>query len=100
WWLALVVPVAIALAVLLVSLLPKQAKVPNVNGAANVFAAQKLLNSAGFQLSPRTSAIADPTKQAGSIADQSPRAGTQAKRGSVVTLALYTGTSRVVVPSV
>jgi beta-lactam-binding protein with PASTA domain len=100
WWLALVVPVAVALAVLLVSLLPKQAKVPNLKGAANVFAAQKLVNGAGFQLAPHTSTTVDPTKQPGSIADQSPRAGTKAKRGSVVTVAVYTGTGRVAVPSV
>ena len=100
WWLALVVPVAVALAAVLVSLLPKQSTVPNLKGAANVFAAQKLVNSAGFQLAPHTSTIVDPTKQAGSIADQSPHAGTKVKRGSVVTVAVYTGTGRVVVPSV
>jgi beta-lactam-binding protein with PASTA domain len=100
WWLGIVVPVAVALAVLLVSLLPKQATVPNLKGAANVFAAQKLVNGAGFQLAPRTTAVADPTKQPGSIADQSPRAGTKAKRGSTVTVAVYTGTGRVSVPSV
>ena len=100
WWLAIVAPVAIALAVLLISALPKQAKVPNLKGAANVFAAQKLLNGAGFQLSPRTSTVVDPTKPPGVIADQSPPAGTKAKRGSLVTVAVYTGTGRVAVPSV
>jgi beta-lactam-binding protein with PASTA domain len=100
WWLAIAAPVAVALAVLLISLLPKQAKVPSLKGAANVFAAQKLVNGAGFQLSPRTSTIVDATKQPGAIADQSPRAGTKAKRGSLVTVAIYTGTGRVAVPSV
>ncbi|HSC02447.1 MAG TPA: PASTA domain-containing protein [Solirubrobacteraceae bacterium] len=100
WWLAIVAPVAVALAVLVISQLPKQAKVPNLKGAANVFAAQKLVNSAGFQLSPKTSTIVDATKQPGAIADQSPRAGTKAKRGSLVTVAVYTGTGRVAVPSV
>jgi beta-lactam-binding protein with PASTA domain len=100
WWLAIVAPVAVALAVLAISLLPKQAKVPNLTGAANVFAAQKLLNTAGFQLSPRTSTVVDPTKQPGAIADQSPRAGTKAKRGSLVTVAVYTGSGQVAVPSV
>lgn len=100
WWLAIVAPVAVALAVLVISLLPKQAKVPNLKGAANVFAAQKLVNSAGFQLSPRTSTVVDATKQPGAIADQSPRAGTTAKRGTLVTVAVYTGTGRVAVPSV
>ena len=100
WWLALVVPVAVALAAVLVSLLPKQATVPNLKGAASVFAAQKLLNNAGFQLAPRTSTVVDATKQPGTIADQSPRAGAKAKRGSLVTVAIYTGTGKVVVPSV
>jgi beta-lactam-binding protein with PASTA domain len=85
---------------LVISLLPKQAKVPNLKGAANVFAAQKLVNSAGFQLSPRTSTVVDATKQPGAIADQSPRPGTTAKRGSLVTVAVYTGIGRVAVPSV
>ena len=85
---------------LLISSLPKQAKVPNLKGAANVFAAQKLLNDAGFQLAPRTSAVVNAGKQPGAIADQSPRAGAKAKRGSIVTVAVYTGTGRVAVPSV
>jgi len=100
WWLAVAVPVSVALAIALISLLPKQATVPNLKGAANVFAAQKLLNAAGFQLAPRTSTVVDPSKQPGTIADQSPRAGTKAKRGSAVTVAVYTGTGRVAVPSV
>jgi beta-lactam-binding protein with PASTA domain len=100
WWLAIVVPIAVALVVAIVALLPKQATVPNVKGAANVFAAQKLLNGAGFQLAPRTTAIVDPAKQPGTIADQAPRAGAKAKRGSVVTVAVYTGSGRVAVPSV
>jgi beta-lactam-binding protein with PASTA domain len=100
WWLAIVAPIVVALAVALVALLPKQAKVPNVSGAANVFAAQKVLNDAGFQLAPRTSTVADPTKRPGTIADQSPRAGTKAKRGTVVTVAVYSGSGKVAVPSV
>ncbi len=100
WWLAIVAPIAVALAVVLISLLPKQATVPNLKGAANVFAAQKLVNGAGFQLAPRTTTVVDATKQPGAIADQSPRAGTKAKRGSIVTVAVYTGTGRVAVPSV
>jgi beta-lactam-binding protein with PASTA domain len=100
WWLAIVAPIAVVLAVAVIKLLPKQATVPNVKGAATVFAAQKLVNTAGFQLSPRTTAVVDPTKQPGAIADQSPRAGTKAKRGSIVTVAVYTGSGKVAVPSV
>ncbi len=100
WWLAIVAPIAVVLAVALISLLPKQATVPNLKGAANVFAAEKLVNNAGFQLAPRTTAVVDPTKQPGAIADQRPRAGAKAKRGSIVTVAVYTGTGKVAVPSV
>jgi beta-lactam-binding protein with PASTA domain len=100
WWLAIVAPIAVALVVAFLSLLPKQATVPNLKGAANVFAAQKLLNNAGFQLAARTTAIVDPAKQPGTIADQAPRAGAKAKRGSIVTVAVYTGSGRVAVPSV
>lgn len=100
WWLAVVVPVAVAVLIALISLLPKQAAVPALKGAANVFAAQKLLNAAGFQLAPRTNTVVDPSKKPGTIADQSPRAGTKAKRGSAVAVAVYTGTGRVAVPSV
>ena len=100
WWLAIAAPVAAALVIALLSLLPKQAAVPNLKGAANVFAAQKLLNAAGFQLAPRTNTVVDPNKTPGTIADQSPRAGTKAKRGSAVAVAVYTGTGQVVVPSV
>jgi beta-lactam-binding protein with PASTA domain len=101
WWLAIVAPIVIVLAIVAYSLLPKQTVVPNLKNAANMFAAQKLLNSVGLQLAPQARTVpADPTKQPGAIADQSPRAGVKAKKGTVVTVAVYAGSGLVTVPSV
>jgi beta-lactam-binding protein with PASTA domain len=100
WWMSIVVPIVAVLAVLAHSLLPKQTVVPNLTKTANVFAAQKLLNGLGLQLAPKTTAKVDPTKPPGSIADQSPKAGTKAKRGTVVAVVVYTGSGQVAVPSV
>jgi beta-lactam-binding protein with PASTA domain len=99
WWLAIVVPVVVALAVLAIKLLPKQTVVPNLKGQPSAFAAQKLLNKVGLKLAPKTMSMVNPSKPAGSIADQTPAAGTKAKRGAVVTVVVYTGTGMVAVPS-
>jgi beta-lactam-binding protein with PASTA domain len=103
WWLALAIPIAAVLAVVIIMLLPKKATIPNVKGQPSVFAAQKLINKAGFVLSPKTTAVAAAQgKPIGSIADQSPPAGTKAKTGTVMTLAVYTAgaAGEIAVPSV
>ena len=100
WWLAIAVPVVAALAVLAIKLMPKQAVIPNLKGQPSVFAAQKLLNKGGFVLAPKPVTVANASKPAGSIADQSPAAGTKAKKGTVVTLKIYTGTGKATVPNV
>jgi beta-lactam-binding protein with PASTA domain len=100
WWLLIVAPVVAALAVLAIKLLPKETVVPNLKGQPSAFAAQKLLNKLGLQLAPKTTSVIDASKPAGSIADQSPAAGNKAKKGSIVTVAVYTGTGQVKVPSI
>ena len=100
WWLAIVVPILVALVILLISLLPKPTVVPDLRHAKSVLAAQKLLNSAGLQLAPRTPTVVDASKTPGAIADQTPRPGTKAKRGTIVTVAVYAGTGMAAVPSV
>jgi beta-lactam-binding protein with PASTA domain len=100
WWLAIVAPAAVALVILALSLLPKQTVVPDLRHARTVLAAQKLLNSAGLQLAPRTPTVVAAGKTPGAIADQSPRPGTKAKPGTLVTVAVYTGSGQVTVPSV
>jgi beta-lactam-binding protein with PASTA domain len=100
WWMAIVAPLVIAAAVVIIMLLPKQTVVPNLKGQPSVFAAQKLVNKLGLKLSPQTATVVDASKPAGSIADQIPAAGTKAKKGTVVTVKVFTGTGQVKVPSV
>jgi beta-lactam-binding protein with PASTA domain len=91
WWLAIVVPIVAAAVVLAIKLMPKPVAVPNVKGQPSVFAAQKILNKGGFVLAPKTATLPNPNnKPAGSIADQSPPAGTKSRKGTLVTVAVYT----------
>jgi beta-lactam-binding protein with PASTA domain len=100
WWLAIVIPLLVVAAIVIISLLPKQTVVPNLTKASNAFAAQKLLNDVGLQLNPQTKTVVDPTKPPGAVADQSPKAGVKAKKGTVVSIAVYTGSGMVAVPPV
>ena len=101
WWLAIVVPIVAALAVLAIKLMPKQTVVPNLKGQPSVFAAQKLLNKDGFTTPPKALPVPIPNAntRVGSIADQIPAAGTKAKKDVLVTLRVYVGTGKVPVPS-
>ena len=94
------IPVIAALAILAIKLMPKQAVIPNLKGQPSMFAAQKLLNKDGFVLAPKPVTVVDASKPAGSIADQSPAAGTKAKKGTPVTVKVYTGTGKATVPNV
>jgi beta-lactam-binding protein with PASTA domain len=100
WWMAIVLPLLIVGVILLISLLPKQTAVPNLKGVQSMFAAQKILNKAGLKLDPKAKQVVNLKKPPGSIADQSPAAGTKAKKGSVVTVEVFVGTGKVKVPSV
>jgi beta-lactam-binding protein with PASTA domain len=101
WWLAVVVPIAVALAVVTMKLLPKQTVVPPLKGLPSAFAAQQLLNKAGLKLAQtKPMSKVDATKPPGSIANQSPSAGTKVKKGEDVSVVVYTGTGLVPVPSV
>jgi beta-lactam-binding protein with PASTA domain len=101
WWLSILAAVAVALAVVVIKLLPQQTVIPKVTGLPSMFAAQKLLNQDGFSIAPKAAArAAGPGRPAGSIADQSPAAGVKAKKGALVTLVVYTGSGKVTVPSV
>lgn len=100
WWLSIVAPVAIALAVLIIMLLPKQTTVPDLHKAGSVFAAQKLLNQAGLKLSPQTTQKNDAKAAPGAIVDQTPKAGVRAKKDSLVSVAVAVGSNQAKVPSV
>jgi beta-lactam-binding protein with PASTA domain len=89
WWLAVVAPVTVALAVAAIKLLPKQSAIPNLKAQPTVWAAEKLLAKSGFRIGQKPGTVPDASKPAGSIADQSPAPGTKAKRDAVVTVEVY-----------
>jgi beta-lactam-binding protein with PASTA domain len=99
-WIAVALPIAVALVGLTLKLSPKRTAIPNLVGQPSVFAAQQVLNKDGLLLAPKTVAMIDASKPRGSIAGQSPAAGTKAKKGAMVTVAVYTGTGKTQVPSV
>jgi eukaryotic-like serine/threonine-protein kinase len=73
----------------------KQVEVPNVVGMSEADA-QATLEQAGFEVSS-TSAPSD-TIPDGSVSDQSPDGGTQAAKGSTVTITVSSGPSTATVP--
>jgi beta-lactam-binding protein with PASTA domain len=89
WWLTIVVPIAVALAVLAVKLSPKQTVVPKITGQPTVWAAEKLLTKAGFRIMQKPGAVPSASQPVGSIADQNPAPGAKAKKGAVVTVEVY-----------
>jgi beta-lactam-binding protein with PASTA domain len=97
WWMSIVAPLVVALAVVVIMLLPKQTTVPNLTGQPSAFAAQKLLNKIGLKLG-KTTAKADPKQKPGVVIDQSPAAGVKAKKGGVVDVVVVTGSGKAIVP--
>ena len=73
----------------------KQVEVPNVIGMSEADA-RATLEQAGFQVTS-TSAPSDATPE-GSVSDQSPDGGTQAAKGSTVSITVSTGPSTTTVP--
>ena len=97
WWLAIVVPLLVLLALALFLLLPSKVTVPNVVGSKTVFAAEQKLVAAGLQLQgkePKASAKDAP----GTVLGQSVKAGTSVKKGSPVSVEFAAGDRTVAVP--
>jgi beta-lactam-binding protein with PASTA domain len=99
WWMSIVAPLVVALAVVVIMLLPKQTTVPNLKGQPSAFAAQKLLNKIGLKLGKTTPKV-DPKQKPGVVIDQSPAAGAKAKKGTVVDVVTVTGTGKATVPAI
>lgn len=76
---------------------PAPVNVPNVEGTDQVEATQTL-NNAGFKVQKASQPSS--TVPAGSVISTSPAAGTQAQRGSVVTINVSTGPEQADVPDV
>ena len=89
WWLAVVAVLAIAAAVIFIKLRPKPAPVPNLVGQKSPASAERTAIKAGFKVAPVFGVKVDASKPAGSVAAQTPKAGTKAKAGSAIALVIY-----------
>lgn len=98
-WLLALLAVLVAAAALALTLLPKHATVPSVQGAADVATAERALHAAGLQLDPQLRSRTTTSARPGTILDQIPDPGTRVDRGSRVTLLVAIGSTRAVTPS-
>jgi beta-lactam-binding protein with PASTA domain len=100
WWIAMVVPLLILLAVLLFLLLPKNVTVPEVTGSKSTFDAEQKLTKADLKLAPTQKEKVTKEAPPGTVIGQTPAAGEKAKKDSEVSLLVAIGDGNVEVPSV
>ena len=100
WWLAIVVPLLLLLALLLFLFLPKNATVPEVIGKKSAFEAEKAITEAKLKLAPGTKEKVDPNVPPGTVIAQTPKAGEEAEEGTEVAIQIAVGTASSTVPSV
>ncbi|HEY1538539.1 MAG TPA: PASTA domain-containing protein [Solirubrobacteraceae bacterium] len=98
-WLLAPLAVLVAAAAFALTLAPKHATVPSVQGAADVATAERALHAAGLQLDPQLRSRTTTSARPGTILDQIPDPGTRVDRGSRVTLLVAIGSTRAVTPS-
>ncbi len=100
WWVALLVPLLILLALLLFLFLPKNVVVPEVTGSKSTFEAEKKLTEAELKLSASTKQKVSTEAPPGTVIGQTPAAGEKAKKDSEVAIEIAVGTGKVEVPNV
>ncbi len=100
WWVALLVPLLILLALLLFLFLPKNVVVPEVTGAKSAFEAEKKLTEAELKLAPVTKQKVTTEAPPGTVISQTPAAGEKAKKDSEVSVQIAVGNGKVEVPDI
>lgn len=100
WWSLLVLALLLVLLFLLYRSLPDNVKVPKVTGTESAFVAEETLTKSDLKLDPSQKTKVDDSKPAGSVIDQTPKAGAEVKKGSTVTVLIATGSGKVNVPDV
>ncbi len=98
WWLAVAIPLLLALLLLLFLLVPRTTEVPKVVGSPSVFAAQQKLEDGGLKLDPSVQQVARPAVKPGTVIGQAPAAGKTVDKGSTVVIQVAVGTGSVDVP--
>jgi beta-lactam-binding protein with PASTA domain len=100
WWVALLLPLLILLAILLFLFLPKNVVVPEVTGAKSAFVAEQKLTKAQLKLNPTTKQKVSTEAPPGTIIGQTPAAGKKAKKDSEVAIQIAVGNGKVEVPDI
>jgi beta-lactam-binding protein with PASTA domain len=98
WWVAIVIPLLVLLALFLFLFLPKNVAVPDVVGKKSAFEAEKAITEAGLRLAPGTKEKVDGKVPPGTVLSQTPTAGEKAKKDSEVTILVAVGNGKVTVP--
>ena len=100
WWIALLVPLLLLLALLLFLFLPRNVTVPEVTGKKSTFEAEKVLVKANLKLAPAPKEKVSTEAPPGTVIGQTPAAGEKAKKDSEVALEIAVGNGKVQVPNV
>ena len=100
WWLAIVVPLLIALLVLLYLLWPRTTEVPKVTGSPSVFAAQQKLEDKGLKLDPNVQKVVRAAAKPGTVIGQAPKAGKTVDKGATIAIQVAVGTGSIEVPNI
>ncbi len=100
WWIMMLLPLLILLAVLLFLFLPRNVTVPEVTGSKSTFEAEKKLVEADLKLAPAPKEKVSTEAPPGTVIGQTPAAGEKAKKDSEVALEIAVGNGKVQVPNV
>ena len=100
WWVAVLIPLLLLLALLLFLFLPRNVVVPDVTGTKSAFEAEKKLTKAQLKLAPTPKEKVSTAAAPGTVIGQTPTAGEKAKKDSEVTIEIAVGNGKVQVPNI
>ena len=100
WWVAVLIPLLLLLALLLFLFLPRNVVVPDVTGTKSAFEAEKKLTKAQLKLAPTTKEKVSTSAAPGTVIGQTPTGGEKAKKDSDVTIEIAVGNGKVQVPNI
>ena len=100
WWIAVLIPLLLLLALLLFLFLPRNVVVPDVTGTKSAFEAEKKLTKAQLKLAPTPKEKVSTAAAPGTVIGQTPTAGEKAKKDSDVTIEIAVGNGKVQVPNI
>jgi beta-lactam-binding protein with PASTA domain len=100
WWILMLIPLLLLLAVLLFLFLPRNVTVPEVTGAKSAFEAEQKLVKDDLKLAPAPKEKVSTEAPPGTVIGQTPAAGEKAEKDSEVAIEIAVGNGKVQVPNV